>query len=224
MSLFRVDPENPFRGPHQNQPVSTTGVTPEEAEIAMILVHGRGASAEGMLLFVDEFSDTNVHYRALQASGHTWYPQSFLAPKEQNQPGINSGLQAIFDQIERLNEAGIPTDKIILLGFSQGACLASEFAARHPQQYGGVVAFSGGLIGSEINPDKYGGFLEKTPVFLGCSDRDPHIPQERVDETEQVFRQLGAAVTKRIYKGMGHTVNQDEIDAVQQMISNLRQL
>lgn len=222
MSLFRVDPENPFQGPHQNQPIATQGPSPEKAKLAIILVHGRGASAEGMLLFADEFSGNNIHYRALQASGHTWYPQSFLAPKEQNQPGINSGLQAIFDQIHFLNEAGIPTGKIILLGFSQGACLISEFAARHPQRYGGVAAFSGGLIGSEINPAEYQGALEETPVFLGCSDRDPHIPQERVDETEQIFQQLGGSVNKKIYKGMGHTVNQDEINAVQEIIASLQ--
>ncbi len=223
MSLFRINPENPFKGPHQNQPTATHGPKPEEANLAMILVHGRGASAQSMLLFADEFSGTVIHYRALQASGHTWYPQSFLAPKEQNQPGINSGLQAIHDQIRLLNEAGIATKKIVLLGFSQGACLASEFAARHPQRYGGVVAFSGGLIGDEINPEHYEGSIENTPVFLGCSDRDPHIPKERVDETEQVFQQLGADVTKKIYKGMGHTVNKDEIDAAQRMIFNIEQ-
>lgn len=221
MSLFRINPESPFNGPHQNQKTATRGPSAEDAAIAMILVHGRGASAESMLLFADEFSGSNIHYRALQASGHTWYPHSFLAPKEKNQPGINSGLQAINDQILSLNDAGIPTDKIILLGFSQGACLASEFAARHPQRYGGIVAFSGGLIGDEIRPELYEGSFGETPVFLGCSDRDPHIPKERVDETEQVFVQLGADVTKKIYKGMGHTVNQDEIDTVQEMISNL---
>lgn len=223
MSLYRIDPDHPVQGPHQNQPIVTRGPSAEAADIALILVHGRGASAEGMLLFADEFKGDNIHYRALQASGHTWYPQSFLAPKEQNQPGINSGLQAIFDQIKYLNEAGISTDKIILLGFSQGACLASEFAARHPQQYGGVVAFSGGLIGPEINPGNYDGNLEDTPVFLGCSDRDPHIPKERVDETEGVFQQLGAQVNKKIYTGMGHTVNQDEIGAVQKIIEGLQE-
>jgi phospholipase/carboxylesterase len=121
--LFRINPEHPFQGPHQNQPTATAGPSPEQAGIAMILVHGRGASAESMLLFAEEFERDDVHYRALQASGHTWYPQSFLAPKEQNQPGINSGLQGIYDQIQSLSEAGITTDKIILLGFSQG-CLS----------------------------------------------------------------------------------------------------
>lgn len=224
MTLFRVDPESPFRGPHQDQPAATAGPDPEEASAGMILVHGRGASAQSMLLFADEFSHEQLHYRALQASGHTWYPRSFLAPKEQNQPGINSGLQAIADQIQLLEDAGLSAERIVLLGFSQGACLASEFAARHPRRYGAVVAFSGGLIGDRVNPGLYEGSMEQTPVFLGCSDRDPHIPQERVEETAAVFEALGADVDKRIYKGMGHTVNSDELAAVRELIDAIEAL
>lgn len=223
MSLFRVDPENSFHGPHQNQSTATAGLDPEEAEAAMILIHGRGATAQSMLMFADEFQADNLHYRAIQASGNTWYPRSFMAPKEMNEPGISSGLQAIFDQVSKLNNAGISTDNIILLGFSQGACLTTEYAARHPQKYGAVVGFSGGLIGEQIYPDEYGGSLEQTPVFLGCSDRDPHIPKERVDETEQVFEQLNAKVTKRIYEGMGHTVNRDEIEFVRNLVEEILQ-
>lgn len=218
MSLFRVNPEDPFSGPHQNQQVVTRGAAPEQAQLAMILIHGRGASAQSMLMFADEFEGDNIHYRALQAKRHTWYPRSFMAPKEMNQPGINSGLQAIYDQIQDLNDSGIPTDKIILLGFSQGACLTTEFAARHPQKYGGIVGFSGGLIGKTVDPENYSGSLVESPVFLGCSDRDPHIPQQRVDETEHVFRRLGGDVTKKIYEGMGHTVNKNEIEHVQSII------
>lgn len=218
MSLFRVDPQKPFNGPHQNQQVATSGPEPEDADLAIILTHGRGASAESMLMFAKEFNRDNIHYRAIQASGHTWYPRSFLAPKEMNQPGISSGLQAIYDQILELNEAGVPTEKIVLLGFSQGACLTTEFAARHPQRFGGIIGFSGGLIGEEIDPKNYNGSLEKTPVFLGCSDPDPHIPQERVDITEQVLQQLEGDVTKKIYKGMGHTVNKDEIEEVNKIL------
>lgn len=221
MTLFRIDPENPFNGPHQNQPTATAGVDAEEADAAMILIHGRGATAQSMFMFADEFQADDLHYRAIQAKRHTWYPRSFMAPKDMNQPGISSGLQAIFDQISDLNKSGISTDKIILLGFSQGACLATEFAARHPQKYGAIVGYSGGLIGEQIYPDKYSGSLEQTPVFLGCSDRDPHIPKERVDETEQVFKQLNANVTKRIYEGMGHTVNRDEIEFVKNLITQL---
>ncbi|MDX1585158.1 MAG: dienelactone hydrolase family protein [Balneolaceae bacterium] len=221
MSLFRVDPENPFHGPHQGKPVSKAGVDPAEASAAMILVHGRGASAESMLLFADEFRQNSIHYRALQADRHTWYPNSFLAPKEQNQPGISSGLQAIYDEIQSLNNAGIATSKIVLLGFSQGACLSSEFAARHPQRYGGLAILSGGLIGPEVSRDNYSGSFEGTPVFMGCSDYDPHIPQERVDETAEILEALDADVTKKIYPGMGHTVNEDEIKHINHLLDSL---
>lgn len=221
MSLFRIDPETPFEEPHQNQPVATAGADIDDAPLAMILIHGRGASAQSMLMFAEEFNRKDIHYRALQASNHTWYPNSFLAPKEKNEPGISSGLQAIYDQVKILNSEGISTGRIILLGFSQGACLTTEFAARHPQRYGAVIGLSGGLIGNEVDPKNYSGSLEQTPVFLGCSDRDPHIPKERVDITEEVFQQLEANVTKRIYKGMGHTVNQDEIEYVNQLINSI---
>ena len=221
MSLFRVDPENPISGPHQNQKILTDGSDLDKADIAMILIHGRGASAQSMLMFANEFSGNAIHYRALQASGHTWYPRSFMAPIEMNEPGISSGLQAIQDQIGEVEKAGIPAENVILLGFSQGACLATEYAARHPGRFGAIVGFSGGLIGEQVNPEKYSGTMEKTPVFLGCSDRDPHIPKERVDKTEQVFQQLNANVTKRIYEGMGHTVNIDEIEHVNTLISQI---
>lgn len=221
MSLFRVDPDNPFHGPHQGKPVAKAGVSPDEADAAMILVHGRGASAQSILMFADEFEQDNIHYRAIQADRHTWYPNSFLAPKEQNEPGISSGLQAIYDQIADLNESGIPTDRIVLLGFSQGACLASEFTARHPKRYGGLVALSGGLIGPEVDAQNYTGSFKGTPVFMGCSDRDPHIPQERVHQTAEILASLDADVTKKIYPNMGHTVNEDEIRHVRQMLDNL---
>lgn len=221
MSLFRVDPDNPFSGPHQDQQVATTGIDLSDADAAMILAHGRGASAQSMLMFAKQFETEHVHYRALQASGHTWYPRSFMAPKEQNEPGISSGLQAIHDQIEIIKDAGIAPENILLLGFSQGACLTTEFAARHPRRYGAVVGFSGGLIGQQLDPENYSGSMEQTPVFLGCSDHDPHIPQERVNETETIFQQLGAEVTKRIYENMGHTVNRDEIEFVNDLIDRL---
>lgn len=223
MSLLRIDPDAPFNGPHQNQKVATAGPDLEKADLAMILIHGRGASAQSMLMFANEFKAHSIHYRALQASEHTWYPRSFMAPKEMNEPGISSGLQAIFDQIVTVEEAGIPKENIILLGFSQGACLTTEFAARHPQRFGAVIGFSGGLIGQHVDPQNYSGSMEQTPVFLGCSDRDPHIPQERVDKTERVFQQLNADVTKRIYEGMGHTVNRDEIEFVDTLIKYILQ-
>lgn len=221
MSLFRIDPENPFHGPHQGKAIATAGVEPENAKAAMVLVHGRGASAESMLLFADEFDANNIHYRAIQADRHTWYPNSFLAPIPQNEPGISSGLQSIFDEIQKLNSADISTKQIVLLGFSQGACLATEFAARHPKKFGAIVALSGGLIGSEVRQDNYSGSFEDTPILLGCSDKDPHIPKDRVEETASILDSLEAQVTKKIYPNMGHTVNQDEIDRVTQILGNL---
>ncbi len=151
MSLFRVDPDNSFDGPHQNQEPKEHGAQLSRAKAAMIMVHGRGATAQSMFPLADEFAQPDFHYVALQAQNHTWYPYSFLAPKKKNQPGINSGLQAIYDQIQSLKNAGIDSENIMLLGFSQGACLATEFAARHPQKLGGIITLSGGLIGPNIN-------------------------------------------------------------------------
>lgn len=221
MSLFKVDPENPFNGSHQELMPQTYGTSLESAKSAMILVHGRGATAESMLPLADEFSQPDIHYVVPQAANHTWYPYSFLAPTVQNEAGISSGLQVLQDVLTRLVDEGMNPKQIILLGFSQGACLASEFVARHPQKLGGLVAFSGGLVGPEVNFNDYEGTIQQTPVFLGCSNVDPHIPKERVDETEAVFKKLGGDVTKRIYKGMGHTVNDDEINFVRGLLKKL---
>ena len=221
MSLFRINPDKPFRGPHQESEIAEYGASLSHSKAAMVMVHGRGATAQSMFPLADEFAQPDFHYRAPQAHNHTWYPYSFLAPKEQNQPGISSGIQVLHDLLNNITATGIPAEKIILLGFSQGACLATEFAARHPQKLGGVVAFSGGLIGPEVDASNYAGSMEQTPAFLGCSDRDPHIPKERVDKTEEIFSKLNANVTKRIYEGMGHTVNKDEIKAVRGMMANV---
>jgi len=223
MSLFRIDPDNPFEGPHQTVKAAEYGAPISRAKAAMIMVHGRGATAESMFSLADEFAQPDFHYVAPQAQNHTWYPYSFLQPKENNQPGLSSGLQRIYDLMEDINSAGIPAEKIILLGFSQGGCLATEFAARHPQKLGGVVGLSGGLIGPVIETSLYSGSMEQTPVFLGCSNVDPHIPKERVDETEAVFEKLNANVTKSIYPGMPHTVNEDEIKTVRGMMANILQ-
>ena len=223
MSLFRIDPDNPFEGPHQTVKAAEYGAPISRAKAAMIMVHGRGATAESMFSLADEFAQPDFHYVAPQAQNHTWYPYSFLQPKENNQPGLNSGLQQISNLLSNLNEEGIPSEKVILLGFSQGGCLATEFAARHPQKLGGVVGLSGGLIGPVIETSLYSGSMEQTPVFLGCSNVDPHIPKERVDETEAVFEKLNANVTKSIYPGMPHTVNEDEIKTVRGMMANILQ-
>jgi phospholipase/carboxylesterase len=217
--MFRANSENPFKGPHQNSNIARAGASPDDAIAAMIFIHGRGASAESILMLADEFKTDGFHLAAPQASGFQWYPHSFLAPTERNEPGLSSGLQVIHDMIADLESKEINRDKIILLGFSQGACLASEFVARHPAKYGGLIALSGGLIGDSVSPKNYSGSLENTPVFLGCSDIDPHIPVERVDETSGILEGLGADLTKKIYPGMGHTVNEDEINNTQKILN-----
>lgn len=168
-----------------------------------------------------EFDHNGVAYLAPQAARNTWYPNAFTAPVESNEPGRTSGLQAIADAVSKVNEADIPTDHVMILGFSQGACLASEYVARTPTRYGGLAVLSGGLIGEEIDPDEYDGDLEDTPVFLGCSDVDPHIPEERVHETADIFEQMDADVTTRLYEGMGHGINEDELQAVANLLDRL---
>jgi predicted esterase len=180
----------------------------------MVMVHGRGGTADNILALSGELAIAGLAYLAPQAAGNTWYPLSFLSPTEQNEPGISSGLAAITDVLVTIGRAGIPPERTMLLGFSQGACLALEFTARAARRFGGVAGLSGGLIGPEGTPRDYSGSLSGTPIFLGCSDVDPHIPAPRVIETATVLRRLGGDVDMRIYPGMGHTINEDEIEAV----------
>lgn len=208
-------------GPHQDQPLVTAGASFDTAEAAVVLVHGRGATAQSIVQMTEEFDRNEIAYLAPQAARNTWYPNAFTAPVESNEPGRTSGLQAIVDAVNKANEADIPTDRVMVLGFSQGACLASEFVARTPTRYGGLAVLSGGLIGEEIDPDDYDGDLENAPVFLGCSDVDPHVPEERVHETADVFERLDADVTTRIYEGMGHGINEDELRVVSELLGSL---
>jgi predicted esterase len=187
----------------------------------MVMVHGRGATAESILELARELRHPEFAYLAPQAAGSTWYPYSFLAPMRLNEPGLSSGLARIGEVLARLEDEGIPPERTILLGFSQGACLTLEFAARHARRYGGIAGLSGGLIGPPGTPRVYEGSFAGTPVFLGCSDRDPHIPHERVDETAEVMREMGAEVTERIYPALGHTVNEDELESVRRMMAAL---
>ncbi len=206
-------------GPHQGQPLARAGRPVSEAKAAIVMVHGRGATAESILTLADEFGRDDFAYVAPQAAGWSWYPYSFLAPMSQNEPGLSSGLTRIGEVVAQLEAAGMAAERIVLLGFSQGACLSLEFAARKPRHYGAVIGLSGGLIGPPGTPRDYPGSLAGTPVFLGCSDRDPHIPRERVDETAEVLAAMGAEVTERIYPAMGHTVNQDELDHVRRLLA-----
>lgn len=204
--------------PHENQKIIFSGADINSAKSAMILIHGRGATAESILTLTNEFNVNNYLYGAPQANGNIWYPYSFLSPVENNEPGLSSGLKVIGNLVKQLNETGIPGNEIILLGFSQGACLILEYAARNAKYYKGVIGLSGGLIGDTIEEKRYSGSFDNCNVFLGCSNIDPHIPEERVNESALVMEKLGAAVTKKIYNGMGHTVNEDELNFIRSII------
>jgi phospholipase/carboxylesterase len=207
--------------PHADQPVLEAGTDLESAGAAVVLVHGRGATARSILDLGRQVHAEGVALIAPQAAGNEWYPNSFLAPLESNEPGLSAGLGRIRTSIERVTDAGIGRDQTMLVGFSQGACLATEFVARNPARYGGLAALSGGLIGPPESSFAYDGDLAGTPAFLGCSDVDPHIPVDRVHETAAVLEDLGAAVTERIYEGMAHTVNDDELEYVRGMVADL---
>ncbi len=207
--------------PHANRPVLTAGAPLSEARGAAVMVHQRGARAEDILRVAEAFNRPELAYIAPQAAGNTWYPYGFMEPIPSNQPWLDSALKVLFELVENLRRQGFPPEALVLAGFSQGACLVTEFAARNAQRYGGLVAFSGGLIGPPGTPRDYPGDLNGTPVFLGCSDVDFHIPKERVRETSRTFRAMGASVEQRLYPGMGHAINADEIGYVRGMLSRL---
>jgi predicted esterase len=211
-------PQHGDLDPHARQPVLTAGPAPEKADATIILVHGRGASARDILSLYSELDVENLAAIAPQAAGNTWYPYSFLSPLEANQPYLDSALGRIDLLVNDLLGRGIPTNRIALLGFSQGACLTSEYAARHPRRYGAVMGLTGGLIGPPGTPRNYPGSLAGTPVFLGTSDPDPHVPFERVEETEVVLSRMGAKVELRRYPGMPHTINEDELEACRELL------
>jgi predicted esterase len=199
--------------PHGGERVLLSGASLETAGGALIAIHGRGGGAEDIIALAKEIAPPNVTILAPQAAGNTWYPYRFLEPTERNEPYLSSALRVVADLIARLGEHGIPPERVALMGFSQGACLALEAAARNARRYAGVIGFSGGLIGPPGTPFDFAGSLDGTPVFLGCSDVDPHIPKERVEESAVALDRMGAAVDVRLYRGMGHTVNRDELDA-----------
>jgi predicted esterase len=204
--------------PHKNQPVLYAGEPLKKARAAMLLVHGRGATAQDILSLAGELPQAGFAFLAPQAAGNTWYPLPFLAPLAANEPWLTSALAKLASVLDELAGQGLPPERTFLLGFSQGACLALEFAARNARLYAGLVGLSGGLIGPPGTPRDYQGSFAGTPVFLGCSDTDPHIPKARVLESAQVLESLNAQVTARLYPGLGHTVNQDEIEFVRTML------
>jgi len=207
--------------PHANQPLLVRGAPLGEATAALVLIHGRGDSAYGIMSLGDELPHPQFAYLAPQAAGGQWYPNRFIAPLASNEPYLSSALASVGEVLAKLTEAGVPPERTILAGFSQGACLALEYVARNARRYGGVAGLSGALIGPEGTPRDYRGALEGTPVLLGCSDVDSHIPLPRVRESADVFRRLGAQVDERIYPGMGHTINLDEVEALRAMMDSV---
>ncbi len=203
--------------PHGDQRLVQSGAPLGDAPV-LLLVHGRGAAPANIMDLIPRLDRSNWTYLAPAAAGRTWYPLSFMAEREQNEPGLSSALWVLRKVVDDVMAKGVPSSRIVIMGFSQGACLASEFAARNPRRYGGVVAFTGGVIGTGSELQGYAGSFDGTPVFLGCSDVDAHVPLTRVDETEAIFTRLGATVTKRIYPGMGHLINDDEIAAAQDIL------
>jgi predicted esterase len=208
-------------GPHQGQPVYIAGEPPESARAALVMAHGRGATASDMLLLAEKLSRPGFTFFAPQASSNHWYPNRFSAPLESNEPWLTSALDAIDEIVRRASEAGIPRERILLLGFSQGACLALEYAVRYPARYGGVAGLAGSLIGPAGTARSEQSTLEGTPVFLGCSDTDPFIPKERVLESAVTLERLGAQVDVRLYPGLDHRINLDQVHAVKKMMENL---
>ncbi len=204
--------------PHEGQPILTAGTPLGQSPIVAILIHGRNATPEDILAIVPLLDRPAVTYLAPTAANHTWYPYSFLMDISRNEPDLSSALWVLEMLTASLAAQGIGREHVVLMGFSQGACLSTEFAVRHAGRYGGIVGFSGGLIGPPGTSWDYPGSFEGSPIFLGCSDVDSHIPKERVNESAGVFARMGAAVTKRLYPGMGHTVNGDEIAAVRAIL------
>jgi phospholipase/carboxylesterase len=205
--------------PHDDVPVAAAGAPLSRAKAAVVMLHGRGASAGDMLSLAEVFAQPDLAFLAPQAAGRSWYPYSFLAPIGRNEPFLSSALHMLDTLLGRLGTEDQPPERVVLLGFSQGACLALEYAARNARHYGGLVGLSGGLIGPDGTPRHYAGSLAGSPVFLGCSDADPHIPLNRVHETARVLDALGGAVTERIYPGMGHTINDAEIRHVRTLLA-----
>jgi phospholipase/carboxylesterase/glyoxalase family protein len=207
--------------PHGGQPVLTAGAPLDAARGVVVMLHGRGAEADDMLALASVLARPQFAYLAPQAAGHTWYPNRFVAPISANEPWLSSALALVGRVVHEAEGLGVAAERMVLLGFSQGACLAIEFAARNARRYGGIAGLSGGLIGPDGTPRSYHGTFDGAPAFFGCDERDPHIPAARVHETAAVLRRMGAHVTERLYTNMGHMVNDDEIGHVRAMLDGI---
>jgi predicted esterase len=209
--------------PHKDGAVLATGAPLDAAKAAMIMIHGRGANAADILSLAEVFDRGDIAYLAPEAAGHTWYPRPFTSPVEANEPYYSSALKTVGRLLADLAARRLPPERVVLLGFSQGACLALTYAALNPTRYGGVAALSGGLIGAEVRTEDYRGSLAGTPVFLGCSDVDPHIPLARVTQSAEIMGRLDGSVTTRIYPGFGHSINEDEVENIRRILDGLLQ-
>ncbi len=205
---------------HNGQPVKRMGTNVDDAKVVVILLHGRGADTDSMIPLARELEMEGVHFIIPQAASNRWYPQSAFGPIEDNEPDLSFALERVDTLVQQMLNTGFLNRQIVLGGFSQGACLASEYAARNAQRYGGLFVLSGALIGPPGTPHDYPGTLDGTPVFIGASDVDPWIPDEATNETANAFEKMNAVVDFRVYPGMAHTVNQEEIDAVRFMLND----
>lgn len=202
---------------HQKK-IITAGKSLQAGTPVLVMLHGRGGSAEDILTLADYLQVKDYTLLAPQATGHTWYPQSFMAPPALNEPWLSSALSLLQEVVGDLHRQGIGSEHIYFLGFSQGACLTLEFTTRHATRYGGIVAFTGGLIGDAIRPQHYKGDFDGTPVFIGTGDPDPHVPVERVYATTNILKNMHARVTEKVYAHRGHTISQDEIEQANRLI------
>jgi len=207
--------------PHATQPLISMGPRPELAKGTIVFVHGRGASAESILSLHEELGLPDFAALAPQAAESTWYPNSFMAKIESNQPWLDSALSRLEGIVSELIKKNVSSKSIALLGFSQGACLALEYAARHPRHYGAVIGFTGGLIGESIDSNKYRGSLDGTEVLLASGDPDPHVPFSRVEESQKIFEQLAAKVQLKRYPGLPHTINKEEIELAREILKKI---
>lgn len=201
--------------------ILTYGKPLQETKKALVMVHGRGATAQSILSLASELDVADFTLFAPQATNNSWYPYSFMAPETQNQPALNSALELLTQTIQKIQEQGIESNQIFLLGFSQGACLTAEFAARNAQRFGGLILFTGGLIGEKLNTSNYKGNFTGTPVLITTGDPDPHVPVSRVNETVQILEEKGAQVSKRIYIGRPHTIIQEEIELAKGILKGI---
>ena len=202
-----------------NEPVATAGVPLSEAQKVLIMLHGRGDRADSFVRLARELDAPGFAFLAPQAIQNTWYPHSFLMPLPRNEPQLSLSLSGVHELLDNLTGLGFDAQRIYFLGFSQGACLSLEYTARHAQRYGGVIALTGGLLGDTVDVSNYAGDFAGTPIFIGSSDHDPHVPETRIDESEVILRQLGAEVTKKIYPDLGHTINDDELRHANALLS-----